>query len=99
MLFKDSLGPNGGIRTIDPGSATGHLLLFQMCATKQSRVFAAARFRSTYRSLRPLLEDRGDTTDVERLDEEDAGRKTSEHFRARRTQTELTKRLKLLLLG
>lgn len=61
--------------------------------------FAAARFRSTYRSLRPLLDDRGDSTDIEMLDEENTGRKTSQHFRARRTQRELDEEAKTFALG
>jgi hypothetical protein len=61
--------------------------------------FAAGRFRSTYRSLRPLLDDRSDSTDIEMIDEENSGRKASQHFRARRSQRELDEEAKTFALG
>ena len=61
--------------------------------------FAAGRFRSTYRSLKPLLDDRSDSTDIEMIDEENSGRKASQHFRARRSQGDFDEEAKTFALG
>ena len=59
--------------------------------------FAAARFRSTYRSLRPLLENRSGSEFVR---EEDTGDKATDQSRARRhTQQELDEDAKSFALG
>jgi hypothetical protein len=58
--------------------------------------FAAARFRITYRSLRPLLADREDASSLHR---EDAGENREGRSRVARTQSELDDEAKAFALG
>jgi hypothetical protein len=58
--------------------------------------FAAGRFRSTFRSLRPLLPDRSDLSPV---DEEDASEYFGEHPRVARSRAELDDEARAFALG